>query len=111
MPFEKGRHKSGGRRCGTPNKLTGTFREALRVVYQGLGGHRAFLEWAQENQTEFYRLMARVIPIETEEINREPLTITIAHYTESVPITQLEDKRSSVQAEEMFGQLSDSGSS
>ena len=93
MPFERGRCKSGGRQRGTPNKLTGTFREALRAVYQGLGGHPAFLLWAQANQTEFYKIMARVIPIETEEMNNEPLTITVRHFTEYLPEAELETER------------------
>jgi hypothetical protein len=62
--FEKGKAKTGGRQPGTPNRLTGAFREAVRVVYDGLGGHRAFLRWATKNQTEFYRIASRLIPTE-----------------------------------------------
>lgn len=64
MPFQPGKSKTGGRQFGAPNRLTGAFREAVPYVYNGLGGHQAFLEWAQENPTEYYRIAARLIPIE-----------------------------------------------
>jgi len=67
MPFEPGRAKTGGRQAGTPNRLTGLFREAVLHVYQGLGGHAAFLHWARKNPTEFYRIAARLIPGEMRE--------------------------------------------
>jgi hypothetical protein len=69
MPFTKGRKKTGGRQLGTPNKFTGTFREAVQVVYEGLGGHAAFLRWARENPSEYYKIAARLIPTESEEID------------------------------------------
>jgi hypothetical protein len=75
MRFEKGRQKSGGRRSGTANKLTGAFREAVLFVYDGLGGHAAFLQWAQENPTEYYKIAARLIP--TEIRHEEDQTVTV----------------------------------
>jgi hypothetical protein len=67
MPFEKGRLKTGGRQTGVPNRLTGAFREAVLFVYDGLGGHAAFLEWARENPTEYYKIAARLIPAEMRD--------------------------------------------
>jgi len=57
-------HKTGGRQVGTPNKVTSAFKDAIRFVYQDIGGHTAFAEWAKENPTEFYRIAARLIPTE-----------------------------------------------
>ena len=62
--FTKGIPKIGGRKAGTPNKLTASFREAVLLTYEGVGGHAAFMKWARENQTEFYRIAARLIPTE-----------------------------------------------
>lgn len=64
MQFKKGRRKTGGRQSGTPNKVTVVFREAVETVYSGLGGHDAFLKWARKNQTEYYKIAARLIPSE-----------------------------------------------
>ena len=64
MPFEPKRPKTGGRQPGTPNRLTGAFREAVLIVYDGLGGHAAFLQWASKNRTEYYKIAARLIPAE-----------------------------------------------
>lgn len=77
MPFEKGKAKTGGRLPGTPNRFTGTFREAVQVVYERLGGHAAFLEWAKKNPTEYYRVAARLIPTEMREGNTEPIRVVI----------------------------------
>jgi hypothetical protein len=69
MPFERGKPKTGGRLPGVSNKLTGAFRDAVRHVYTGLGGHANFLAWAKDNQTEFYRIASRLIPGEMQEGN------------------------------------------
>ena len=67
MKWEKGKTKTGGRRVGTPNQLTAAFREAVLYVYDGLGGHAAFLQWARENPTDFYKIASRLIPGEMRE--------------------------------------------
>jgi hypothetical protein len=78
MRFEPGRAKTGGRQTGTPNGLTGAFKEAVRIVYGGLGGHANFLGWAKDNQTEFYKIASRLIPGEMQEGGRgETLNIYV----------------------------------
>jgi hypothetical protein len=67
MPFLPGKPKTGGRQAGVPNRLTTHFREAVHYVYSDMGGHEAFSKWAKENQTEFYRIAARLIPTEMRE--------------------------------------------
>jgi hypothetical protein len=57
-------HKTGGRQQGTPNRITTAFKQAVQIVYDDIGGHAAFAAWARENQTEFYRIAARLIPTE-----------------------------------------------
>ena len=56
------RRKTGGRKRGTPNKITTAFKDAVRIVYDDLGGHSAFTEWARENPGDFYKICARLIP-------------------------------------------------
>ena len=71
MPFVPGRTKTGGRQVGVPNRLTTAFREAVQHVYDDIGGHEAFSKWARENQTEFYRIAARLIPTEMRDNNED----------------------------------------
>jgi len=54
--------KTGGRQKGTPNKVTKVFREAVLMAYDAIGGDSTFAEWARNNQTEFYKIAARLIP-------------------------------------------------
>ena len=67
MPFAPGRQITGGRRRGSLNRLTGAFKEAVLFVYHGLGGHAAFLDWARENRSEFYKIAPRLIPGELRQ--------------------------------------------
>ena len=53
-----------GRPKGSKNKSTTAVKTLLLNVNDKLGGERAMLTWAQENQTEFYKLLGRLIPQE-----------------------------------------------
>jgi len=77
MGFSQG-NKYGGRKKGAKNRLTNDVRECFHKVYNEMGedqkgkdgkpltGHEAFLAWARENQTEFYRLYGKMIPATAE---------------------------------------------
>jgi hypothetical protein len=67
--------KTGGRQVGTPNKITTVFKDAVRTVYEDIGGHAAFAEWAKNNPTDFYKIAARLIP--TEKASSEDTNITV----------------------------------
>ena len=60
------RQKTGGRKKGTPNRVTATVRETFEKVFNALqDGRDADLEvWARDNPTEFYKLAARLIPVD-----------------------------------------------
>lgn len=64
MPFEKGKPKTGGRAEGTPNKITRAFKHAVMNVFEKGGGEKWLLRWAKRNQTEFFKIAARLIPTE-----------------------------------------------
>lgn len=55
---------SRGRPPGAKNKIGSTARENVIAVFNRLEGTAGMAEWARENRTEFYRLYARLIPIE-----------------------------------------------
>jgi len=74
--------KTGGRQVGTPNKVTTIFKDAVRTVYEDIGGHAAFANWAKEHLTDFYRIAARLIPTETASKEDTNLTIEIVRFSE-----------------------------
>ena len=78
---------------GVNNKFTGAFREAVQVVYTGLGGHTAFLEWAKENRTEYYRIAARLIPGEMQEGDRAGTVTVIVQRNPPAVLPAIEDQR------------------
>lgn len=69
--------KTGGRTKGTPNKITAAFKDAVRVVYEDIGGHPAFASWARENPGDFYRIAARLIPTEVHSTGGAGITVIL----------------------------------
>jgi hypothetical protein len=82
MGFEKG-NKLAGSRKGKKNRINNDVRQVFHEVYENMGegieivdpdsgelrrqtGKEAMLSWAQTNQTEFYRLYAKMIPATAE---------------------------------------------
>ena len=64
--------KTGGRVAGTPNKLTTSAKEAFALAFDAIGGGQTLATWATDNQTEFFKLYARLIPVDVNakgEIN------------------------------------------
>ena len=54
-----------GRPVGSKNKFT-TLKNAFIETFEELGGVDNLVEWAKANQTEFYRMVARLMPREVE---------------------------------------------
>jgi hypothetical protein len=66
--------KTGGRKKGTPNKVNASMRAAFHEAFDNLGGVPALVRWAQSEPTEFYKLAARLIPIDVTS-NGDSITI------------------------------------
>jgi hypothetical protein len=58
--------KTGGRRKGTPNKLTADAREVIRLAAERAGGVDALARFAVENPAAFWPLYAKLIPQQRE---------------------------------------------
>jgi hypothetical protein len=86
MKFQKGVPKIGGRQKGTPNRLTTTFREAVILAFDRIGGHQAFAQWAADNPTEFYRIASRLIPAEMGAKDEKIIVIVNRAGGEVVPV-------------------------
>lgn len=70
-----------GRVRGTPNRVGASAKENVLAVFTRLGGTHAMAEWAKANQTDFYRLYAKLIPQQIDldvnirecDVSAEPL--------------------------------------
>lgn len=70
-----------GRKKGTPNKCDKTARENIMAVFNRLGGTAEMARWARKNQTEFYKLYARLIPVQLNATGNAltgPVTLQVA---------------------------------
>lgn len=76
--------KTGGRKKGTPNRVTSTVKDNVLAVFDKIGGVAAMATWAQENPTDFYRIYARMLPTEPkpeedpEENKATPVKVEVA---------------------------------
>lgn len=61
MPVPKGT-RIGGRQAGTPNKITASAKQAFQLAFDELGGVTALVTWAQQNETDFFKLFSKLIP-------------------------------------------------
>ena len=53
-----------GRPKGSKNKSTLQIKEAFLEAFNHLGGVPALVKWGKSNETDFYKLAARLIPTE-----------------------------------------------
>ena len=62
--------KYGGRKKGTPNKITKSVREGYEKVFHALqrdeNAKHTLFNWAQNNTTEFYKLASKLIPLQVQ---------------------------------------------
>ncbi len=69
-----------GRKKGTPNAITAKFKDAVQIVYEEIGGHAAFADWARANPGDFYKICSKMITAQSirDEAERGGnITITI----------------------------------
>lgn len=65
-------HKTGGRQKGSVNKTTALMKDAITAVYADLqdsveesdNPNAHFFEWAKSNETEFYKLASKLLPLQ-----------------------------------------------
>lgn len=60
-----GKGRSGpGRPPGSLNKTTQSVKAALEQAFDELGGVQSLVGWARENETEFFKLYAKLLPVQ-----------------------------------------------
>ena len=65
--YKKGHEKIGGRKKGTKNLITKSFKELVQKTYEELEETgEGMLEWSMRNKTEFYKIASKLIPTAIE---------------------------------------------
>jgi len=75
--MEQKPRKRGASRKGIPNKVTKGVKDNILDVFERIGGVKNFAAWAQENQTEFYRHYAKLLPLDINASVSGHLTIIV----------------------------------
>ena len=87
-----------GRKKGVPNKTTATMKQAIAAVYVALqkdhaadnglpGDHEHFTQWAKDNATEFYKIAAKLLPLQITGDEGGPIqaAVSVAFVKTDVP--------------------------
>ena len=99
MPRVKFQAGNSGRPKGAKNRNTTLIRESFAKVFSDLqlDPRRSLLAWAQKdsrNLTEFYKLAAKLIPIQIAGDETNPLKgeLKIIHITTTTPVAESEEE-------------------
>ena len=75
----------GGRPKGSKDVFSRTAKENVIAVFDGIGGIETMIKWARANMTEFYKLYARLIPVDVQvKDKREPSELTDSELAEII---------------------------
>lgn len=69
------REKTGGRKAGTPNKVSADLKAMILGALDQAGGEAYLLSQAHENPRAFLSLLSRVLPMTVEGSKENPLYI------------------------------------
>lgn len=62
MPRRPGTPKTGGRKKGTPNRLTASVKEAILKAFDDVGGPAYLVQVAESDPRTFCSLLGRILP-------------------------------------------------
>lgn len=84
--------KTGGRQVGSANRITGLAKDNIAAVFNRMGGTAAMAKWAKANPTDFYKLYARLVPVQLTGEGGGP--IETKNTWNLMPVSPNADKRS-----------------
>lgn len=68
MSNRGGKRDGAGRKKGSQNRFTSAIKDAVLETFEKLGGVKHMVKWAEKNQTDFYKIAAKLIP---QQINAD----------------------------------------
>lgn len=75
MPQPKG-VRYGGRKKGTPNKISATLKDIILESLADIGGKAYLVEQSAKNPTAYMSLIGRVLPLQVTDKGGEPVMPT-----------------------------------
>ena len=69
--------KTGGRKKGVPNKLTGQLKDMILGALADVGGQKYLAEQAVENPGPFLTLVGKVLPLQVTGEGGGPVIVTM----------------------------------
>jgi len=67
--------KTGGRKKGTPNKLTGELKEMILGALEDAGGRQYLKEQATKSPAAFLTLVGKVLPLQVTGKDGDPIQV------------------------------------
>jgi hypothetical protein len=80
MPRSKGTPKTGGRKPGTPNKISADIKTMILCALSAKGGQKYLERQADENPTAFLTLLGKILPLQLAGADDGPPVIKIIRY-------------------------------
>jgi hypothetical protein len=65
------------RTAGAKNKFPQDAKENVVAVFVRLGGTAAMAEWAKKNLSDFYRIYAKLVPVEQHQQHSGDVNLTV----------------------------------
>lgn len=86
MPRAQPGQRFGGRKKGTPNKVTQTAKDAIAQAAADLGGAKRLVAWVKEdeqNERIFWgQIYPKLLPHQITGVDGQPLAVSIVRFGE-----------------------------
>ena len=69
--------RQGGRKKGTPNKISAMVKVAIENAFTAVGGEEYLVKVAEEDPRTFCTLLGKILPTQVEAKAEEPITYQI----------------------------------
>lgn len=79
----RSRKKTGGRKKGTPNKVTGQLKDMILQALDESGGVAYLKTQALENPTAFLSLVGKVLPLQVTGEGGGPIVVEVLKFADT----------------------------